>query len=327
MVDYTRNIGGNTTLMIRDTGVNVEFWIKTGQYTYNYQQPWNGRINNAELGNRTFRMLQGGQWQFIDAWRIDYDQDVRFTIVNSGLGFPTHDFWQHISRTSVPGAPTIFQADAVSSSHIHVRFSDGYDGGSAIVERMLGYGTDPFDHQFEWNAPAADEMVGPFDPGTKVYFWARTRNAIGWSPWSNRGEDTTWRTPNPPRAVTFDNVTQMSVRTAFEDRGNGGTAIVERQIGYGQDPNTPVSFANDISGVNVLTNLDPGKTYYFWARTRNSIGWSSWSERSQVTLIAGARIFDGGVWKRAVPYVRVGGVWKVARPWVKVSGVWKESVQ
>lgn len=327
MVDYTRDIGGSTTLMIRDTGTDVQFWIKTGPQTYNYQQPWNGRINNAELGNRTFRMLQGGQWQYIDAWRIDYDQEVRFTIVNSGLGFPTYDFYQEINRTSAPGPPNLYAADAISSTHIHVEFDDGYDGGSAIVERQIGYGTNPDNVQSFWDAPGGEADIGPFNPGTKVYFWARTRNAVGWGTWSNRGEDTTFRNPNAPRPVTFSEVAQTSVRTAFEDRANGGTDVIERQIGYGLDPNTPASFANHISGVNVLTNLDPGKTYYFWARTRNSIGWSAWSDRSQVTLIAGARVFSGGVWRRAVPYVRVGGVWKVARPWVKASGVWKESVQ
>jgi hypothetical protein len=311
--------------MIRDTGVNVEFWIKTGPQTYNYQQPWGGRINNAELGTRSFRMLQGGQWQFIDAWRIDYDQDVRFTILNSGLGFPSYDFWQHISRSSAPGPPDLYQADAVSSTHIHVRFSDGYDGGSPITERMLGYGTDPYTHQFEWNAPAADEMVGPFNPGTKVYFWARTRNAIGWGAWSNRGEATTWRNPGAPNAPTFSNIAQMSLTASFTDKANGGTDIIERQIGYGLDPNTPSSFAGDISGVNNIAGLSPGQTYYFWARSRNSIGWSPWSARSQATLIAGARVVYGGVWRRAVPYVRDAGVWKVARPWVKSAGEWKEA--
>lgn len=324
MSEWTRDIGGSTTLKIVDTGSDVQFWIRTGAQTYNYQQHWNGRINNAELGDRTFRLLQGGGWQYIDAWRITYDQDVRFTIVNSGLGFPTYDFWQHITRTTVPGAPNIYQADAVSSTYIHVRFSDGYDGGSAIVERQLTYGIDPYNGQYYWNAPAADEMVGPFNPGTKIYFWARTRNAVGWSGWSNRGEATTFRYPNAPKAVTFSDVTQVSVRTAFEDGANGGSDVVERQIGYGLDPDTPAAFAGDISGVNVLTGLSPGQTYYFWARTRNAIDWSAWSERSQVTLIAGARVVYGGVWRRAVPYVRVGGIWKVARPWVKVAGEWKE---
>lgn len=325
MTDYDQFIGGSTTLRIRDTGSNVEFWIRTGPQTYNYQQPWNGRINNSELGPRTFRMLTGGQWQYIDAWRIDYDQDVRFTIVNSGLGFPTYDFWQHITRTTPPGPPSLYAADAVSSTHIRVKFHDGYDGGSAIVERQVGYGTNPNNVQNFWDAPSRDVTIGPFNPGTKVYFWARARNAIGWGEWSNRGEDTTFRNPNAPYPVTFTDVAQRSVRTKFEDRSGG--EVLERQIGYGLDANTPALFANDISGENFVTGLDAAKTYYFWARTRNSVGWSAWSDRSQVTLIAGARVMYGGVWKRAIPYVRVGGVWKVARPWVKTAGEWKESSQ
>lgn len=325
MPDYTVSIGGSTTLMIRDTGSWVEFWIKTGPYTWNYQQPWGGRINNSETGVRYFRMLQGGQWQFIDSWLVTYDQDVRFTILDSGLGFPSYDFWQHISRTSVPQPPYIHTADAISASHIHVEFDDGPDGGSPIVERQLGYGTDPYTAQNYWNAPAADENVGPFDPGTKVYFWARTRNAVGWSGWSNRGEARTWKTPNAPKPVTFSEITQTSIRTKFLDNGSGGSAIIERQLGYGLDPDTPENFAGDISGVNVLTGLVAGERYYFWARNRNSIGWSPWSARTQADLVAGARILVGTEWKRAVPYVKVDGVWKVAKPWVKSAGVWKET--
>lgn len=325
MPDYLRDIGGSTTLMIRDTGSDVQFWVRTGPQTYNYQQPWNGRINNAELGPRTFRMITGGQWQYVDAWRIDYDQDVRFTIVNAGLGFPTYDFVQHISRTLPPGPPHIYAADAVSSTHIHVAFNDGHDGGSPILQRIIGYGTNPYTHQFELDAPTKELTIGPWNPGTKVYFWARARNAVGWGEWSNRGEDTTFRNPNAPYPVTFTDVAQTSVRTKFEDRSGG--EVLERQIGYGQNASTPASFANDISGENFLTGLDPGKVYYFWARTRNSVGWSAWSDRSQVTLIAGARVYVSGVWRRAVPYVRVAGVWRVARPWVKVAGAWKESDQ
>lgn len=32
----------------------------------------------------------------------------------------------------------------------------------------------------------------------------------------------------------------------------------------------------------------------------------------------------GGVWERAVPYVKTGGAWEQAAPYVKSSGVWKE---
>lgn len=323
MPDYDYDIGGSTTLRIRDTGSDVEYWLKTGPQTYNYEQPWSYYVNGQDSPTLYFRMLSGGFWQKFDTFQVDYDQSIRFTIYDSGLGFPTYNHWVHIYRDTVPGPPEIFAADAISSSEIRVQFTDGYDGGSAIVERELGYGLNRNAPVFSQDGEDGDVVNGPWDPGTKVYFWARTRNATGWSPWSNRGEDTTWRASNAPRVVTFSEVTQTSVKTTFVDNGTGGQPILERQLGYGLSPSAPTDFAGDISGINVLTGLSPGKTYYFWARSRNSIGWGAWSTRSQTTLIAGARVLDGSTWKRAVPYVRVGGIWKVAQPWVKVSGIWK----
>ena len=75
----------------------------------------------------------------------------------------------------------------------------------------------------------------------------------------------------------------------------------------------------------LVEDLSPGRTYYFWGRGRNSIGWGSWSERRSVVLVAGARVLVGFVWQRAVPYVRVGGIWKVSQPFVKDAGVWKKA--
>lgn len=325
MVDYTRDIGGSTTMLIRDTGGNVEFWIKTGSQTWNNEQPWSFFANGSNSGTLYFRMLRGGNWQKFGEVHVSYDQDVRFTIFNAGLGFPTYDFWQHISRSTVPGAPYIHLTHAISSTYIQVGFSDGYSGGSPILERRLGYGGNPNNLEAYWDAPSGLTNVGPFSPGSRVYFWAQERNAIGWSSWSNRTEATTWRIPDAPADITFSDVTQTSVRTQFSDGFNGGTEVLERELGYGEDPFNAEAFANDISGINVLTNLDPGRTYYFWARTRNIVGWSAWSERRQINLIAGARIFVGNQWVRAVPYVKVSGTWRVARPWVRNAGVWKET--
>lgn len=324
MADYTRQISGSTTLMIRDLGGWVEFWVKTGSSTWNNDQQWSFYANGGESGIRKARMVAGGGWQQFGSVYVSYNQSVRFTIYASGLGFPTYDFWQDISRSTVPQTPYMWDTIAISSSYIRVQFSGGYDGGSPILEWQVGYGGNGSYPEGFWASNGYSE-IGPFAPGQRVYFWARGRNAIGWSDWSNRTDTATWRTPDSPNPVGFSDVTQTSVRTSFIDRYDGGTAVVERQLGYGLDPNTPSSFAGDISGVNLLTNLDPGRTYYFWARNRNSVGWSSWSDRSQLNLIAGARVFDAGQWKRAVPYIKVAGVWRVARPWVRNAGVWKET--
>jgi hypothetical protein len=325
MADYTRDIGGNTTMLIRDTGGNVEFWIRTGASTWNNEQQWSFHANGGESGIRKFRMLRGGNWQKFGEVHVGYDQSVRFTIYNSGLGFPTYDFWQHIARSTVPGAPHIHQTYAISSAYIHVEFVGTHDGGSPVVEWQLGYGGNPNGPE-AYGGSGGISDIGPFNPGTRVYFWARGLNAVGWSPWSNRTEATTWRVPDAPNPISFTAVTQKTTRTSFVDNFNGGTTVVERQIGYGKDPNTPVSFAAvDSSGINTIGNLDPGRVYYFWGRSRNSVGWGAWSQRSQLTLIAGSRIFTGNQWRRAVPYVKVNGVWKVVRPWVRNAGIWKET--
>lgn len=325
MADYTQFIGGNTTLMIRDLGGWVEFWVKTGSATWNNDQQWSYFANGSPSPVLKFRMVAGGNWQMMGAVYVTYDQDVRLTIYNSGLGFPTYDFWQHIQRTTVPGAPFIYYTFAVSSSQVYVEFTGTNDGGSPMQEWQIGYGSDPNYPQF-YVGSGGGSTIGGFSPGQKVYFWARGRNLIGWSAWSNRTEATTWRVPDAPSAVTYLDIDQMSVQTQFFARGDGGQPILEYQLGYGTNPSAPVSsMTASFSGIDTVVNLDPGKLYYFWVRARNSIGWSAWSERSEVLLVAGARVLDGVTWKRAVPYVRVSGVWKVARVWIRDAGVWKET--
>ena len=324
MADYQVGISGSTTLLIRDTGGWVEFWVRTGSQTWNNAQQWSYFANGGESGVRTFRMLAGGGWQHFGSVYVGSDQDVRFTIYNSGLGFPTYDFWQHITRSTVPAPPYIWNTIALSASHIRVEFVDGYAGGSAIVERQIGYGTNPNGPEYYSDSDGSTDL-GPFTSGQRLYFWARTRNSLGWSNWSNRTDKAPWRIPDAPHPVWVDQVTQTTAWTRFDDRNDGGTDILERQLGYGQSSTTPSLFANDISGVNELSDLEPGKRYYYWGRVRNAVGWSPWSERRDAYMIAGARIYTDNQWKRAVPYVRVGGIWKVARPWVRSAGVWKET--
>lgn len=324
MTDYTVGIGGSTTLMIRDLGGIVEFWVQTGSQTWNNQQQWSFYANGSESGIRQYRMLRGGFWQKFGETYVGFDQDVRFSIYNAGLGFPTYHFWQHITRSTVPPAPTLQQAYAISATQIRVIFQGNGGGGLPILEWQIGYGSSP-------NAPSSLltsgglSDVGPFTSGQRVYFWTRGRNALGWSAWSNRLDASTWRVPDAPTAVVASSTRQQSVWTQFSPQYNGGTAIDELQLGYGLDPDAPEVLVTSSNGTNFISGLSAGKTYYLWARAHNSVGWGSWSERRQVTLLAGARVLVGTEWKRAVPYVRDGGVWKVAQPWVKNAGVWKET--
>jgi len=324
MADYTVQIDGDSFMMIRDTGGWVEFWFRTGSQTWNNDQPWAYAANGHSSGTLEFRLLRGGNWQKFGAVFVSYDQDVTFAIYSAG-SFPTHFFVQHITRSTVPSPPRMLSATPLSTTTIRGIFTGTHDGGSPVLEWHLGYGSSP-------NGPGAAVVsdgntdVGGFTSGQRVYFWARGRNAKGWSAWSNRVEATTWKVPGAPSVVGFTNVKQMSLTTSFKDGSNGGTPILQRQVAYGKDPVTYETLVDSpTNGVNNISGLDAGKTYYFWVRSRNVVGWGPWSARSMVNLIAGARVRHAATWARAVPYVRVDGVWKVARPMVRHAGVWKET--
>lgn len=326
MTDYQLGIGGSSTMMIRDTGGSVEFWFRTGSQTWNNDQWWSWSANGTGARSK-FRLLRGGNWQLFGAVYVTYDQNVSFTIEGAGLGWATTTFTQHIQRTTVPQAPSMNSATPISSSTIHVVFHGNYDGGSPVLEWQIGYGTSS-------NGPTATvgsggiSDVGGFYSGQRVYFWARARNSLGWSSWSNRLEATTWQVPAAPNQPTFQDIAQTSVGVnfSFTSRQND-PPILEKEFGYSKNPlavvydgvvtiDTPVEYVYD---------LDPGETYYFWGRARNSVGWGSWSTGAKLILIAGARVLVAGTWKRAVPYVNVGGVWKVSEPWIKEAGIWKKT--
>lgn len=330
MTDYIISISPSTQMMIRDNGGWVDFWIKTGSQTWNNDQTYSFGANGSGSGIRKFRLGRGGGWQYIDHVFITYDQTISWTIYGSGIGFPTATQTQHIQRSTVPQAPTLLTAAPYSQSSFAISWRMNYDGGSGIVEEQLGYGQSSNGPTNTAGISGDDETIGGFSPGTTMYFWIRVRNAVGWSAWSNRLQATTWQVPPPPTAPIFYNVTQTSVGVSFPFTvRTGNPPNLEKQFRYGKDPTGAVI----IGTVNVdetteyIYNLDPGQPYYFWGRSRNSVGWGPWSPAYRLDLLAGARVLVGGTWKRAIPYVKSAGVWKVAEPWIRDQGVWKRTTQ
>lgn len=327
MTDYIVGIGGSSEMMIRDTGGTVEFWFHSGPQTWNNDQQYSFGANGSGSGVREFRLVRGGGWQFVDSVYITYDQDISFTIYDAGLGFPTHTQTQHISRSTVPQPPTLDQVYATSATAIHVQFHGNYDGGSGILEWQIGYGPSSNGPTTTVSSGGISD-IGGFTSGQSIYVWARGRNALGWSGWSARGGTVTWQVPAAPNQGASYNATQTSVGVGFAFGQRGTDPVnLEKQMRYGKDPTGAVLTATITvdEAVEYVYNLTPGATYYFWARTRNSVGWGPWSASLVVLLIAGARVLVGSDWKRAVPYVNVGGVWKVAEPWVKDAGNWKRT--
>lgn len=330
MTDYTRATGSTGTMMIRDLGVAVQFWINANSSTtWSDHIPWSGTINGGGVGG-SYNYPKGSGWRMIYSANVWTNQNVTFNLGNtgtSGFGGPT-SFTVFILRATVPPAPNAPVLSSITSTSMHVNFSGNGDGGSTIFVWQIGWGTDPGGPTSFINTFDAD--VTGLTPGQTYYFWARGQNAQGYGNWSVRSQATTLRSPDAPSSPVLSGVTQTTASVAFTPNFDGGSAATGYRIGWGTSPSVPTSFTSfSLTNPVNLTGLPPGEKLYFFTQARNAIGDSVWSAPTLVWMIAGAfvTVIETGapVVKRAVPYVRHGGVWKVARPWGRVAGVWKET--
>lgn len=231
---------------------------------------------------------------------------------------------------TVPSPPGQIKFTNIGNTTVTVDSNGVADGGSPVLQWQVAFGLSP-------NVPSNFEDLNPstgtknmtgLGAGLRYYFWSRMRNAIGWSDYSIRNYVDMHDVPDPTAIPTLSLMTQKSIRAIITPNDDNGGALTHYRLGYSLNPSSITNVVTQAAPNRTfdLTNLDPGKQYYFWGKAVNTYGDSAWSTKIAATLIAGAYVKDGLVWKRAVPYVRDGGVWKLARPWGKSAGFWVESL-
>jgi hypothetical protein len=331
VTDYTKTTGVNGKLMIRDLDPTVEFWFKAG-----YEDNWHNdlKFSWTANGSTTTRYIDyptGAEWKKVGSVTVNSSQTVTFRLVSdtsiSGIGGPT-SFSVSLNRDSKPKAPSTPTLSGITATSVTVKFTDGANGGDPIDARQIAYSTNSSTPTASTSYPTVSSdgstTVTGLSQGTTYYFWARTHNSEGWSPWSGRASAKTLKGPAAPPAPLLSSVRATSVDVAFSPNDDGGSSIIAYQIGYGTNATTPTTTVSATSP-QYVTDLTPGTVYYFRVRAQNSVGWSAWSPATSIRTVAGAYIKVGAETKLAVPYVRVGGVWKIAEPWVKNVGVWKRT--
>src|SRR4051812_13465365 len=108
MTDYTKSTGSSGTMMIRDTGSTVEFWLKAGASTWAADMDYGWTVNGS-TGTDQYNFVSGGSWQKLRSFSVSTDQTVTFRLFatgTSGLGGPT-TFSVSIERASAPNAPSV----------------------------------------------------------------------------------------------------------------------------------------------------------------------------------------------------------------------------
>jgi len=327
MTDYLKPTGSSGTMLIRDLGSTVEFWLNSNNSTtFAHQLPYNWIVNGSS-GSATYDYNAGSGWQKLRSFTVTSSQTVRFGIGStgtSGFGGPTN-FDQFIDRRRAPDPPYNLTLSSLTSTSVVLSYLDGYNGGAAIDTRQIGFGESPTAPTVIFTA-SNSELISGLTPGVTYYFWAQTHNLKGWSGWSARVSITTLNGPEAPSTPVISNIGPTTVDVVFSPNGDGGSPITEYELTYTDVP-TPPGFSVSAVSPQTLYGLIPGKTYYVWARARNAVGWGPYSAiYGTFRTLAGARVKVGTEWKFAVPYVKDAGVWKIAVPYTKVSGTWTQTV-
>lgn len=194
MTDYTKATGDSGTMMIRDTGTTIEFWINSGNdTTFDYDLPWAYIVNGSSSSWLSFSYSANAGWQRLGSWTVTTNQTVTFKLNSTGtggFGGPT-TFTHAVVRSTAPSAPSAPILSAVTVDTMIASWSAPNNGGSTITGYILGYGTSSSAPTTQVNANSPYTLKN-LAMNTTYYVWVRAKNAIGLSPWSKAASAKTY---------------------------------------------------------------------------------------------------------------------------------------
>lgn len=90
-----------------------------------------------------------------------------------------------VTMLKVPDAPSAPAVTNVKQTTCTFSFTDGANNGSAIIDREIAYSLTEGGTKTSTSTGAYNSgTLTGLPPGSALYIWARTKNAVGWSAWS-----------------------------------------------------------------------------------------------------------------------------------------------
>lgn len=151
---------------------------------------------------------------------------------------------------------------------------------------------------------------------TTYYVFAYVHNSQGWSLPS---DPLTYTIPNVPDGMVVPTLLftpPTTVTVSFVSPGNGGSPITGYSIEYADNAvfTNPVQI-NAAYSPKIITNLIPGKTYWFRVKAINAQGNSNPSPSTSLRVLSGPRVYHEGKYKTTIAYVYDDDFqWRIAIP-------------
>lgn len=162
------------------------------------------------------------------------------------------------------------------------------------------------------------------DIGETYLVRVQAENTQGRGPWSAYSEVRIPYVPNLMGAPTLHYTPATTMLAVWTAPYDGGSGITGYDLQYSDDPNFSNYKLASTQGFSVtVSDLTPGKYWYFRTRAKNSQGDGPWGHVASRLVVFGPRVYMNGFHKHTVPYVKHNGAWKLAIPYVKDAGTYK----
>lgn len=287
MTDFNRGTGTTGTMMIRDTGSSVEFWINAGQSaTFVGQLGWSGTVNGVGVGGTT-QYPSGNPWIQLGAWGVSTSQTVYFHLNatgTQGLGGPT-DHSAYIARATIPGQPGTPTASNILTDQMQLNWTIPGNGGAAIDQMLLRRSQSP-DMSSYTDFPQPGNSTGfvvtGLTPATTYYWQVFAHNAVGYGPGS--GVLTQATLPATPPGLTVASSPSGTSATLTLTAPSGVSGVTSYSIERRIPPSTNATPLTTPSSPFEVTGLTPGTTYEWrasaWIGSYQS-PWTNWTSLTQ----------------------------------------------